>query len=41
MTLIGAGSALVATVIVYLPWQRGPFYHWHSLDASLQDHIHF
>src|SRR5215469_15566933 len=37
MTLIGAGFALVAAVIVYLLWPAGPFYHGHSLDAWLQD----
>jgi hypothetical protein len=39
MTLIGAGSALVAGIIVYLLWPTGPFYQWHSLDAWLQDYI--
>jgi hypothetical protein len=37
MALIGAGSALVAAVIIYLLWPAGPFYHGHSLDAWLQD----
>lgn len=37
MTLVGAGSVLVAAVIVYLLWPAGPFYHGHSLDAWLQD----
>jgi hypothetical protein len=37
MTVIGAGSALVAAVIVYLLWPAGPFYRGHSLDAWLQD----
>jgi len=39
MALIGAGSALVVAVIVYLLWPAGPFYHWHSLDAWLQGYI--
>jgi hypothetical protein len=39
MALFVAGSALVAAVMVYLLWPAGPFYHWHSLDAWLQDYI--
>ncbi len=39
MTFVGAGSALVALVIAYMLWPTGPFYHWHSLDAWLQDYI--
>lgn len=37
MALIGASSALVAAVIVYLLWPAGPFYHGHSLDVWLED----